>query len=253
MTEDGSDVIETVVDWIKESKTIIVLTGAEVSAESGLPDFASQTFNPNIQKFRTDRNVRVEYWKKIKELYPLLVKAEPNAAHEAVLELEMLGGLDCVLTQTVDGLHQRAGSSFVVELQSTILWIVCTQCGKDYTLSSIINILEGGKEVPECQQCGKDLLKPQISFPGQPPSHWEMREAWMRLRQCDLLLVVGSSLDAPPASSILTMAKESGAKVVIINETESPADDYADAVIYGKPGKALPFLVKKIREGIPIA
>ena len=253
MMEEGRDVIEIVVSWIKGAKSIVALTGAEVSAESGLPDFSSLTFNPHIGEFRQNRGVRVAYWKKIKELYPLLSSAEPNPAHMAILELEMLGNLGCVLTQTTDGLHQRAGSSFVIELHGTVLWVVCTQCGKDYRIDSIISALEKGKEVPECEGCRGDLLKPPISFPGQPYPHWELREAWMRLRQCALFLVVGSSLDTPPASPLPTIAKENGAKVVIINQVESLADGYVDAVIYGSPSQVLPYLVSRIKEGIAIA
>ncbi|MER3446342.1 MAG: hypothetical protein C4291_05595 [Candidatus Dadabacteria bacterium] len=249
----GKDVIETVIDWIKESKRIIVLTGSELSIESGVPDFSDPKINPNINDFRANRNVRAQYWRKIKELYPMLAEAGPNPAHEALAELEMVGNLDSIFTQTTDGLHQRAGSSSVMELNSTILWVTCTSCGKDYRIDEILSSIEKGKEVPECEVCGKDILKPPISFPGQPPSHWEVREAWMRLRNCDLFLVVGSSLDTQPVSSFPTLAKESGAKVVIISEREGTADDYADAVIYGKPSQVLPYLVKKVKEGITLS
>jgi NAD-dependent deacetylase len=248
------DVIETVIDWIGESKKIIVLTGPELSAESGVPDFTDPKINPDINDFRANREVRAQYWKKIKELYPMVAKAQPNAAHEALAELEMIGNLDSIFTQTTDGLHQRAGSSSVMELNSTILWVTCTSCGKDYRTDEILSSLEKGKEgVPECEVCGKDILKPPISFPGQPPSHWEVREAWMRLRNCDLFLVVGSSLDTQPASSLPTLAKENGAKVVIISEREGTADDYADAVIYGKPSQVVPYLIKRVKEGITLS
>lgn len=247
------DVIETVVDWIRESERIIALTGAELSAESGVPDFSDPRINPNIREFRTSREARAKYWKKIKEIYPLLVNAKPNPAHEALVELEMIGKLDCIFTQATDGLHHRAGSSSVIELHSTILWVTCTNCGKDYPIDSILSTLERGKEVPECEECGKDVLKPPISFPGQPLPHWEIREAWIRLRQCDLLIIVGASVDTHPASSFPTMAKENGAKVVIISDRQSSADDYVDAVIYGKPSQVLPHLVRRIKEGIAVA
>ncbi len=251
--EKDVDVIETVASWIKESKKIIALTGAELSIESGLPDFSDPRLNPHIREFRENRNVRVQYWKKIGEIYPILSKAEPNPAHEALAELEMIGNLDCIFTQTTDGLHHKAGSSVVIELHSTILWITCTSCGKDYPLEWIQNVLDKGTDIPECEQCGKDVLKPPISFPGQPLPHWEVREAWMRLRNCDLLLVVGASLDVSPISSFPTVASEGGAKVVIISERQSPWDDYADAVIYGKPSQVLPFLVAKLKKGIALA
>jgi NAD-dependent deacetylase len=248
------DVMKIVIDWIKESQKIIVLTGAELSAESGVPDFSDPRINPPIREFRASREMRAQYWKKIKEIYPVLVSAEPNPAHEALAEFEMLGNLDCLFTQTTDGLHHRAGNSLVVELHSSMLWVTCTSCGKDYTMDSILSALEKqGKEIPECEQCGGDILKPPISFPGQPLPHWEVREAWMRLHYCDLFLIVGAFLENQPASSFPTLAKEKGSKVVIISERQSSADDYVDAVIYGKPSQILPFIVKKLKEGIPVA
>jgi len=247
------DVIETLVDWIRESEKIIVLTGTELSAESGVPDFSDPRINPNIREFRASREARAQYWKKIKEIYPLLAKAEPNPAHEALVELEMIGKLDCIFTQATDGLHHRAGSNSVIELYSTMLWVTCTSCGKDYPIDRVLSILEKGKEVPECEECGRDVLKPPISFPGQPLPHWEVREAWIRLRQCDLLIIVGASVDTQPLSSFSTLAKERGTKVAIISERQSSADDYVDAVIYGKPSQVLPYLVKKIKEGIAVA
>jgi NAD-dependent deacetylase len=251
--EKDVDIIETVANWIKESKKLIVLTGAELSIESGLPDFSDPRLNPHIREFRENRDVRAQYWKKIREIYPRLASAAPNPAHEALVELEMFGNLDCIFTETTDGLHHKAGSSVVIELHGTMLWITCTSCGKDYPIEWIQGLLDKGKEVPECEQCGKDILKPPISFPGQPLPHWEVREAWMRLRNCDLLLVVGASLDVSPISSFPTVASESGARVVIINERQSPEDYYADAVIYGKPSQVLPALVAKLKKGIALA
>jgi NAD-dependent deacetylase len=249
----GKDVVETVVEWIKESQKIVVLTGEELSSESGVPDFSSPDLNPHISEFRSNRGVRANYWRKMKQIYPLLVKAHPNPAHEALLELELMGKLDCLITQTIDGLHHHAGNSNVVEIYSSVLWVTCTNCGKDYPLDKIITDMEKGKEVPECEECGKDILKPPISFPGQPLPHWEIREAWIRLRQCDLFLVVGANIDAQPVSSFPVIARENGAKIVIISQKESQLDDYADAVIYGKPTQVLPYIVKKVKESTPVS
>jgi NAD-dependent deacetylase len=244
------DVLEIVTEWIKEAKRIIVLTGSEVSMESGLPDFSDSRLNPHIRDFRENREVRAQYWSKIRNIYPTLAKARPNPAHEALAELEILGNLDCLLTLTTDGLHHRAGSSVVIELLSTVLWVTCTSCGKDYTLDQILNELDQGKDIPECNQCGNDILKPSISFPGQPLPHWEVREAWVRLRDCDLLLIVGASVDQPPVSSFPLQASQSGAKIVIITERQIQEDEYADAVLYGKASQVLPSLVKRLKEGM---
>lgn len=244
------DAIETTIQYLKDSKKTIVLTGPELSEESGLPDFASEEFNPNIRQFKENRKIREEYWKKVKEFYPILARATPNAAHEALAEMEMMGHLDTLFTQTTDGLHQRAGSNGVIELNSTMLWMVCTSCGKDYSTSTIQSELEKGADVPKCKSCGGDQMKPGISFPGQPPPHWELREAWMRLVGCEILLAVGASLDFHPGSTLLPVAIERGAKLIIISQRESPADDYAHAVIYGPPSQVMPHLVNRIKEDI---
>jgi len=250
--DKGRGLIDKVTDWIKESKQLIVLTGTELSAESGLPDFSDVRLNPHIGDFRENRDVRVQYWKKITEIYPTLVNAEPSPAHLALAELEMITNLDCIFTQTTDGLHHKAGNSVVIELHSTMLWVTCTNCGKDYSLDSILSILEKGSDVPVCEQCGKDILKPAISFPGQPLPHWEIREAWMRLHHCDLFVVVGAFLDEQPISSFANLASQNGAKVVIIGERRSPEDDYADAVIYGKPSEVLPDIIKRLKKGLRV-
>lgn len=248
-----NDVAGTVAEWIGEARKIVVLTGYELSAESGLPDFTDTRLNPHIRDFRESRDVRAVYWKKIMDIYPALQGAEPGPGHRALAELEMLGNLDCIFTLCADGLHHRAGSTTVIELNSSILWITCPGCGKDYSLDEIAAMLEKGADVPVCRECGSDQLKPAISFPGQPPPHWEAREAWMRLHNADLFLIAGASLDREPVASYPFLAKENNARVAIISEKEGPADDFVDAVIYGKPGQVLSYTLKKVKEGITIS
>jgi NAD-dependent deacetylase len=248
-----SDVAGTVAAWITEARKIVILTGYELSAESGMPDFTDPRLNPHIRDFRENRAVRAEYWMKIKEVYPYLLKAEPSSGHRALAELELLGNVDSIFTQSTDGLHHKAGSTTVIELNSSIQWVTCPSCGKDYTISEIIDMLDKGASVPACRECGSDQLKPTISFPGQPLPHWEAREAWIRLHNADLFIIAGASLDKEPVASYPFLAKENNAKVVIINEKESPDDDYVDAVIYGEPGQVLSYIVKKVKESITIS
>jgi NAD-dependent deacetylase len=247
------DVAGTVAEWIREARKIVVLTGYELSAECGLPDFSDPRLNPHIRDFRERRDVRAGYWKKIMEIYPSLVSAEPGAGHRALAELELLGNLDCIFTQSTDGLHRKAGSTTVIELNSSILWITCTSCGKDYSIDEIAGMMEKGSIVPVCRECGSDQLKPAISFPGQPPPHWEAREAWMRLHSADLFLIAGASLENEPVASYPFLAKDNNARVVIISGKEGPADDYVDAVIYGKPGQVMGHILKKVKESITIS
>ena len=248
----ATDVAAKVAEWITEARKIVVLTGAELSAECGLPDFADPAINPHIGDFREDRAVRAEYWKRIRNAYPLLSATEPGPSHKALAELEMIANLDCIFTQATDGLHHKAGSSAVIELNSSILWVTCTSCGKDYALGEIIDLLEKGADVPACRECGSDQMKPMISFPGQPPPHWEAREAWIRLHTADLFLIVSANLDNEPIASYPFLAKENKAKVVIIGEKETPADEYVDAVISGRPGQVLNYILKKMKESITI-
>ncbi len=186
----------------------------------------------------------------VARLYPVLSQAEPNSAHKAVAELEIICNVDYIFTGSTDGLQQKSGSSLVVELFGSILWVTCPNCGKDYSLEQINTQLQDGKKIPACEECNNDLLKPPISFPGQPLPHWELREAWMKLHNCDLFFIIGAYLDDSPLSSLQTIAAESGSKIAIVNERQSEADNYADAVIYGKPTMVISHIVSQIKKDI---
>ncbi len=244
------DVVSVVIQWLKESSHIIILTGAELSMDSGIPDFADSKFNPNIREFRQKPEVREQYWQKIAKYYQVLAQAVPGDGHKAIRELEVLCNVDYLFTQCADGLHQKAGSGSVVELLGTMKWISCPNCGQDHKLEQVMGQLEDGKKIPVCDQCSSDLIKPPISFPGQPLPHWELREAWMKLHNSDLFLITGVSLDDSPLASLQTIAAESGSKIVIINERESEADNYADAVIYGNPNIVISHIANQIKQEI---
>ena len=244
------DALEAVVRWLKDSKKTVALTGPELSMESGLPDFAGESFNPHISEFWENRDVRAAYWKKLHEIYPKLVSAKPNPAHEAISELGMLGYIEYLFTQAADGLHRQFEVPPVIELNCSIQWVDCSECGTNRSIEAILSQLEKGAELPICETCGKDRMKPPISFPGQPMPHWELREAWMQLHNCDVFLAVGAFLDRQPVSGFPALAKEQGAKIVIISQRESPADDFADAVVYGKPSQVMPYLLDKVKEDI---
>lgn len=246
------DVAGTVAEWIQQSNNIVILTGEELSFESGLPDFLGSGINPHIRDYREDKEIRAKYWKKLKDIYPSLVNAEPSPSHIALAELEMIGNLDCIFTQATDGLHHKAGSNNIIELNSSMLFVNCTSCGKDYSTDEILSILEKGDDVPKCLECGSDQIKPPVSFPGQPPPHWEIREAWIRIHKADLFIIAGASLEHEPVASFPFLAKERNIKVVIISENQSPADDHVDAVIYGKPSQVLQYITDKIKQGITI-
>ena len=162
------DVAATVAEWIQLSQKIVILTGEELSSESGLPDFYASGISPHIRDFRENKDIKANYWKKIKEVYPSIVNAEPSPSHRAISELEMISGVDCVFTQATYGLHHKAGSTNVIELNSSILWVTCMSCGKDYNTDEILSIIERGEEIPKCTECGSDQLKPQFLFLDNP-------------------------------------------------------------------------------------
>ena len=250
------ELIQKVTDLIRHSKKVIVFTGAGVSTESGIPDFRSpggvwQKYNPEdfyYQKFISSEESREKYWQMSREFYEPLKNAQPNAAHRAVAELEKMGKLDCVITQNIDNLHQRAGSSpqKVIELHGTAVSVSCLSCRKKYPREEIQSWLLRGVKAPRCDACGGILKPDTVSF-GQSMPVKETEEAFHRARNCDLFIVIGSSLIVQPAATVPLEAKESGAKLVIINRDPTNHDSYADVVIHGSAGEVMSQVLKCLK------
>jgi len=251
------DSIEIVSQWIVEAQRIIVFTGAGVSTESGIPDFRSpgglwDRYDPEefyFQRFVSSEKSRKMYWKMHSELYGLLTSVKPNAAHQACVELDRFERLECVITQNVDNLHQEAGlpAEKVIEIHGNALQVACLECDARHTRAEIQGWLEAGEEVPLCRKCG-GLLKPTtISF-GQAMPVAQMKEAEARMKRCDLFIVIGSSLVVHPAALMPGYAKAGGARLVIVNLTDTPYDDKADLVIYGKAGEVMGEIVQRVRQ-----
>ncbi len=255
-------VIRRVADWIRKSKKVIVFTGAGVSTESGIPDFRSpggiwQKYNPEdfyYQKFISSEASREKYWQMSREFYEPLKNAEPNEAHRAIVQLEKLGKIDCVITQNIDNLHQRAGSSpdKIIELHGTAISVSCLNCRQKYSREEIQARLLQGVRVPRCDTCGGILKPDTVSF-GQPMPPRETAESFDRARSCELFIVIGSSLVVQPAASLPLEAKGNGAKLVLINRDPTYHDAYADAVIHGSAGEVLRRIVEALRENPPSA
>ncbi|RPJ39835.1 MAG: NAD-dependent deacylase [Deltaproteobacteria bacterium] len=258
--EPRDPLIRQVADWIRKAQKVIVFTGAGVSTESGIPDFRSpggvwQKYNPEdfyYQKFISSEASREKYWQMSREFYEPLKNAEPNEAHRAIAQLEKLGKLDCVITQNIDNLHQRAGSSpeKVIELHGTAVSVSCLSCRKKYPREEIQARLLRGARVPLCDACGGILKPDTVSF-GQPMPPRETAESFDRARSCDLFIVIGSSLVVQPAASLPLEAKEHGAKLVMINRDPTYHDVYADAVIHGSAGEVMRRIVEAVRENPP--
>jgi NAD-dependent deacetylase len=253
------ELIERIAEFIIESRRLVVFTGAGASTESGIADFRSpggvwDKYDPEdfyFQRFLASEESREKYWQMSTEMYESLRNAEPSRVHLAIAELEKLDKLDCVITQNIDGLHQKVGNSRerIIELHGTALSVSCLSCRRKYDRDEVQERIREGVKVPRCDDCG-GLLKPDtISF-GQAMPVQETNEAYKRSFDSDLFIVVGSSLVVQPAASMPINAKQGGAKLVIINRDPTPHDGYADVVINGPAGEAMARVLQKVRERI---
>jgi NAD-dependent deacetylase len=235
--------------WIDDSRRVVVLTGAGISTDSGIPDFRGPqglwTRNPdaeklsNIHYYVADREVRKSAWK-ARLAHPAW-SASPNRGHEALATLERRGKLHALVTQNIDGLHQRAGNSSerVVEVHGTVLEVVCLDCGWIGVMQETLERVRAGEEDPECRECNGILKSNTISF-GQALIPEVINRALAVSQECDVLLSVGTSLQVYPVAGIVPSAKSCGARVVILNEQPTPYDKIADAVIRGSISEVLP-------------
>ncbi len=244
-----TDALAALAGWIEESQRTVFLTGSELTLECGIPDAGELDFNPHIDDFRENEEVRRQYWRKINEIYPKIAAAEPGDSHKNIHELSLLCGVDFIITQAVDGMHVKAGSDNVLELYASIHWAQCLGCGKSYRMMDVLTEMSrSGKEIPSCAVCRTGLIKPPLSFPGQPLPHWEIREGWMKINGCDLLVCAGASLDIEPIASFPVQARQQGAKTAIISASESPSDGYVEAVLSGSPGIVTGLLIEDIKK-----
>ena len=250
---------DKVASLIVEANKVIVFTGAGISTESGIPDFRSpggiwSRYDPEdftIQKFLSGPESRRKVWQMLTE-GGLVADTEPNLAHYAAAELEKIGKLDCIITQNVDNLHQRAGNSpeNVFELHGNMRWARCMSCNKLFPMDDILKRLEK-EQIPDCEFC-HGILKPDGVFFGEALPQKTLNDAIQRSRNCDLFIVIGSTLVVYPAAYMPTYARESGAKLVIINLTPTPVDSQAAVLIAGKAGETMAKIMEKVREKLSI-
>ena len=253
------DPIDQTAEWILQSQRLVVFTGAGLSTESGIPDFRSpggvwSRYNPadfDFQNFLAGEASREKYWQMATEMYASIREARPNPAHLAIYELDRLGKLEAVITQNIDGLHEKAGhgADKIIELHGTALHVSCLNCGKRYNRDEIQERIKQGAKAPACDDCRGPLKPATISF-GQAMPERETREAYRRSAQSDLFLVIGSSLVVQPAASLPPAAKRGGARLVIINRDPTPYDDLADIVIHGQAGPTLAAILKRVEAGL---
>lgn len=253
--------IRELADLIVESKRVVAFTGAGISTESGIPDFRGPDglwtkYDPEdftYQRFVGDREARKRLWGMTKVVGFNWHDMQPNAAHYAVAELERIGKLDCVITQNVDGLHQKAGNSEdkVFQLHGNMQWVKCLSCGVRHRLEEVEKWIASGVEVPDCVQCG-GILKPEGVFFGEAMPVFETMEAERRSSACDLCIVIGSTLTVYPAALMPQYALHAGAKVAIVNEGETEMDHVAHIRISGKAGEVMSRVLKRVKKKLRV-
>ncbi|MHB8681627.1 MAG: SIR2 family NAD-dependent protein deacylase [Acidimicrobiales bacterium] len=253
------DAIARARDLVAGALRIVVLTGAGISTESGIPDFRGPqgvwTKDPDAEKLATlqhymaDPDIRRRAWQS--RLESTTWSAAPNAGHRALVELERRGQLHALVTQNVDGLHIRAGHDpdLVVEIHGTMRETMCMRCGARRPMAEVLRRVRAGEEDPSCKEkepaggvCGGILKSATISF-GQDLVREDLERAEEAARSCDLLLAIGSTLSVYPAAGLVPLAHLSGAPVVIVNAEPTELDHIAEVVVRGPIGEVLPKIV----------
>jgi NAD-dependent deacetylase len=248
----AASLIPAVRGWIARAQRIVALTGAGISTDSGIPDFRGPqgvwTRNPGAEKLATlqnyvaDPEVRKRAWRD--RLHSPAWQARPNPGHLALVTLERRGVLDTLITQNVDGLHVMAGSSpeRVVEIHGTLREVMCLDCGERAPMERALARVRSGEEDPPCRSCGGILKSATISF-GQSLVAEDLARAERAARRADLMLAVGTKLSVWPIAGVVPLAREAGARVVIVNAEPTEMDELADAVLRGSISELLPRVV----------
>ena len=244
--------VERLAEALRQAAPALVLTGAGVSTESGIPDFRSPTgvwakLDPleygSIDAFRRDP---ARVWEFYGGRYRMLSQAEPNAAHHAIAELERRGLVDTVITQNIDLLDERAGSRDVIEVHGSIRTATCPACGRVHTLDAVLALVEAG--VPRCLDCGS-VPKPDVVFFGELLPPGAMERAFALAAAARLLLVIGSTLEVYPVAGLPLETVRAGGQVAIVNRGPTAFDGRAAIRIEGSAGEVLSALVERFAQG----
>jgi len=245
----SSDLVTLAKTWVAQARRVVVLTGAGISTDSGIPDFRGPqgvwTKNPaaeaqaTLQHYLADPAVRRAAWRA--RLESAAWTAQPNRGHRALVELEQRGKLHALITQNIDELHRIAGNSAqrIIEVHGTMRRAMCWGCGLRTPMQEVLQRVRDGEADPACPSCGGILKSDTISF-GQALVPEVIERAMTVAREADLLLAVGSTLQVFPAAGIVPQARAAGARIVIVNDQPTAMDDLADAVLRGPIGEWLP-------------
>jgi NAD-dependent deacetylase len=246
------ELVQAARSWIDAAERVVVLTGAGISTDSGIPDFRGPqglwTRNPlaekmsNIHYYMADPEVRKLSWKN--RMSSPAWTAKPNPGHLALVLLEERRKLHALITQNIDELHQQAGNSpdKVIEVHGTMRRVVCMECGMRAPMQKALERVRAGEEDPPCRDCGGILKSDTISF-GQQLVPEVIDRAMRVAAEADLFLAVGSTLQVYPVAGAVDIARQAGAKVVIVNAEPTAFDDVADAVLPGSISEVLPAIL----------
>jgi len=237
-------------ELMRSRRPCVVLTGAGISTESGIPDFRSPSgiwaqYDPmeyaTISAFRRDP---AKVWEFYALRFEALSRAEPNAGHLALAELERGGFVRAVVTQNIDGLHTRAGSADVIEVHGSIRTASCPACGERMALADLVEAL-GDDPAPRCARCG-EILKPDVVMFGELLPVGALERAQQLVRTAGMLLVVGSSLEVYPVAALPDEALAAGASLAIVNQAPTPYDGLAEVRVDGPAGATLAALAEAL-------
>jgi NAD-dependent protein deacetylase/lipoamidase len=243
--------LDRLADLLFERRSAVAFTGAGISTESGIPDYRGpngiwKQIKPTLYRdFLRDPEIRLNHWKRRLERYPELSAKRPNEGHRALARLQELGYLQEIITQNIDGLHQKAGSdpAMLIELHGSAHQVRCLNCGRLFDAEPFDQAFTGDE--PVCPVCGGMLKEATISF-GQPLVTEDLRRALLVARSTGVMLVVGSSLTVNPAAKVPLEAARAGAELAIVNNQPTPLDELASIVVHGSAGASLTYLVERL-------
>lgn len=259
MMKDNSiitnDAVKFSAELIREAKHTVVLTGAGISTPSGIPDFRSEGTGlwsydepMEVASLSTFRYHPEHFFEWIRPLVNRIITSQPNPAHLALARLEKAGYIEAIITQNIDNLHQKAGSDHVYETHGSLLSLSCTQCFLKISSDAYVQPLVDKGQIPVCPNCGS-VLKPNVILFGEqmPINAWQA--AQQAARNCDLIIVAGSSLEVLPVAGLPLQALDRGAHLVIINQTPTYLGVRADVVICEDVAKVLPAIAECVLNG----
>ena len=248
--------IEVAASLIRGASSVVAMTGAGISTESGIPDYRGpggvweRQTPPTIGDYLENFETRRRFWQRRLSDYPTLAAREPNAGHRALVDLERRGTLLAIITQNIDGLHQKAGNSpeRVVELHGNAHVLRCVDCGRTWDGDHVQQRLLNGEDDPRCEVCGGILRSGTVLF-GDPLPEVSLDKAVLVSNACDVMLIVGSSLVVNPAARLPEIARRRGASLIMLNRTETAVDRLADVHILGEAGPTLRDLIGRLDSG----